>query len=210
MVITRLEQKDKRRIFLYADDTYFATVDPKICEQLGLFKGMELDEAKLEEVLLLAQVRKARERALYLLDRRPYSRKELFLKVKTTNDPKATDLALDELEQVGLINDVLYARQLAEEYTIFKGLGKTAIIAKLRQKGLDKQTVDAALEEFVFNEAQTATQMILKKYAGRLGDPKGKQQVMAALLRRGYNYSQAKQALAMALEQLEEEGAEMI
>ena len=97
MKITGIEKKQGTRYTVYVDGEYWYILDVEIIASVNLTEGMEVSEAFLEELLRRAQVRKARERALYLLSYRDHSRKELVDKLLQSVDE---DIALQTADKM--------------------------------------------------------------------------------------------------------------
>lgn len=143
----------------------------------------------------------AKRRAMHLLSGRDYSRKELTEKLMN-NYSEATANAVAELMcEYGYINDERYAEKLARQCIKVKRYGKGRAAMYMRQKGLDADTIDAALEKYSEDDiTEEIAELLRKKYADRLFLPgiegkKEMQKVIAALARRGYGYNDIKAAL---------------
>ena len=81
MKITEIEKKSKTRYTVYVDGEYFYILDAEILTEHHVRAGMEVTEAFLEQLKAAAQLRRARERAFYLLSYRDHSEKELYQKL---------------------------------------------------------------------------------------------------------------------------------
>lgn len=150
----------------------------------------------------------ARRRAMHLLAARDYGKKELYKKL-LNNYSEETSLAVTEMmTEYGYIDDERYAKKLAKTYIEIRKYGKKRAALMMREKGLDRDTIENALEEY---DAEAITSEIVallkKKYMDRLflEGPEGKkemQKVIAALARRGYSYGDIKTALYALEEEL--------
>ena len=87
--------------------------------QYGLRTGDDLSMQQIAELRQAAADRRTYEYALYLLDRRGYSCRELYDKLMQAQkaDEKAVQKTIARLTEYGLLNDAKYAQQLAELYT---------------------------------------------------------------------------------------------
>ena len=150
----------------------------------------------------------ARRRAMHLLAARDYGKKELYKKL-LNNYSEETSLAVTEMmTEYGYIDDERYAKKLAKTYIEIRKYGKKRAALMMREKGLDRDTIENALVEY---DAEAITSEIVallkKKYMDRLflEGPEGKkemQKVIAALARRGYSYGDIKTALYALEEEL--------
>lgn len=151
----------------------------------------------------------ARRRAMHLLAARDYGKKELYKKL-LNNYSEKTSLAVTEMmTEYGYLDDERYAKKLAKTYIEIRKYGKKRAALMMREKGLDRDTIENALEEYDA-EAITSEIVVLlkKKYMDRLflEGPEGKkemQKVIAALARRGYSYGDIKTALYALEEEIE-------
>lgn len=151
----------------------------------------------------------ARRRAMHLLAARDYGKKELYKKL-LNNYSEETSLAVTEMmTEYDYIDDERYAKKLAKTYIEIRKYGKKRAALMMREKGLDRDTIENALEEY---DAEAITSEIVallkKKYMDRLflEGPEGKkemQKVIAALARRGYSYGDIKTALYVLEEETE-------
>lgn len=151
----------------------------------------------------------AKRRAMHLLAARDYGKKELFDKLMN-NYSEETSLAVTEMMmEYGYIDDERYAKKLAKTYIEIRKYGKKRAALMMREKGLDRDTIDEALADYD-SDAITSeiVELLRKKYMDRLflGGLEGKkemQKVIAALARRGYSYSDIKTALYILEEEIE-------
>ena len=151
----------------------------------------------------------AKRRAMHLLAARDYGRNELYKKLMNNYSEKTAITVTEMMTQYGYIDDERYAKKLAKTYIEIRKYGKKRAALMMREKGLDRDTIEAALEDYD-NEAITSEIIALlkKKYIDRLfleglEGKKEMQKVIAALARRGYSYGDIKTALYALEEELE-------
>lgn len=151
----------------------------------------------------------AKRRAMHLLAARDYGNKELFHKLMNNYSEKTSLAVIEMMTEYGYINDERYAKKLAKTYIEIRKYGKKRAALMMREKGLDRDTIDEALAEYD-SDAITSeiVELLRKKYMDRLflGGLEGKkemQKVIAALARRGYSYSDIKTALYILEEEIE-------
>ncbi|MBQ4346038.1 MAG: RecX family transcriptional regulator [Oscillospiraceae bacterium] len=168
----------------------------------GLHKGDTLTEAQITELLQQAADRRAFEYGLYLLERRGYSYRELYDKLMQAEraDEQATLHALEKLVRLGFLNDARYAEALARQLVEQKRYGLHRAAMEMRHRGLSAEEIDNALAPYEDPEdtAQRLMQLLERKYARRLTDPhdrKAIESVKASLIRRGFDYSDVRNAI---------------
>ena len=210
MKITAITRKKGTRWQVDADGEYWTILDAEIIVEQHLKTGMELTEERMAEILLAADRRRARERALYLLDYRDHSRAELMEKLCRNVDREIAQETVDRLEELGLIDDEAYARKLARKLILTKKYGVRRALYELRLKGIDPGIAAEAVDE-VEPEEDLLEDLVRRKYARYLaGDSegKGREKVIRALMRLGHGYydaAAAADAVAAELQDTEEE-----
>ncbi len=126
---------------------------------------------------------KAREKALKLLKIRPHSSVELIRKLtlRGFNETEAKSVA-QTLQTEGLINDGEFAQLFLDSLIRFKTFGFYGLMAKLRQRGIEKAMAEELLREFFPIEQELE---IAQKVAAR--DSKGdKIKLAQKLSRKGF------------------------
>ena len=204
--ITAIE-KAKKGYHLFVEGEYALTLNAEVLVETGLRSGQEITPQRLDEIKGASDRRRARERALYLLESRSHSRKELFDKLCRSVPEEIAEETADRMAQLGLVDDESYARRWAAMLWREKKYGPRRIRQSLMQKGFDRALVDQVLEEMEdsFAGEETAEQLenlIRRKYARFLadGDLKGRNKTVNALLRLGYDYDQIRTALQNFME----------
>ena len=208
MKITKIAPCGAKSSFykIFADGQYAVSLPAEVISRFDLKEGGEIDVYRIAELSKAALVRRARERLLYSLDRRLHSEKELRQKLVRDYPPDVIDLAVAELDRLGLINDEAFARAFAEQRLKVNKKGPYAVLQELYQKGVDHQTAKEVIDElFAEGDGQLeAARAVSSKYLKNIDTPQGKQRLYAALARRGFNYSVIKQVMREACDNLEE------
>lgn len=195
MVITGIEPRRKGLSELYIDGESALKLDTFILESQYIRVGMEITDEELFALIKLSQNRRASEKALYLLERRSHSKKELVDKISRTEDKEAALAAADRMEEIGLVDDEDFARRYAEELFARKRFGINRVKQELYRKGIDRDVIDAILEEQEFDSGENIRNILERKYPRYAEDEKIKQRAFAALQRMGYSYSEIRDAL---------------
>lgn len=153
----------------------------------------------------------AKRRALYLLGGRDYSRKELYKKLLNNYSPETCEKVVAFAEEYGYLDEERYAARLAKHYIEGKKYGTRRAALMMSQKGLEREIIEAALEQFPAETRQDAlVEFVEQKYYDRifgegLEGRKELQKVIAALARRGYSYGEIKSAIDTVRENAGEE-----
>lgn len=132
----------------------------------------------------------ARAICLRLLTHRARSRAELADALDARDVPTdAAERVLDRFTEVGLIDDTALAASLAGAQHRERGLARRAVTQKLRQRGLDPASVDAAVATIDSDsERCRAEQLVTKRLPSVAGLPVPVQQrrLVGLLARKGY------------------------
>ena len=144
----------------------------------------------------------ALEKAISLLAARARTEKEIVDALQKNAYPESIIAkVIARLHEAGYIDDAQFAEQWTASRTT-KGLGSRRIRMELRQKGVDAQQIDLALssmdDDAVMDSAFKAAQ---KASRGKdLSSPADRQKILAALARRGFDFSLAKKAIQQLIE----------
>ena len=187
------------KIHIHIDGEYLLTVDEDFWYSSGYVSGDEIDDGDLVAFKEAAGSRLAFNSAMFSLDMRDHSEREIRQKLSRKYDEQSVDTAVEKLLDLGLINDRRYAELLTRELFERKKYGKNRVRSELYRKGIASETVNEVLEEYE-NEnepdnVQTIVDIIRKKYYNKLVDEKSRQRVVAALVRLGYSFSDIRQAM---------------
>lgn len=134
------------------------------------------------------EYKRAKERALYILEQRDHSYAELYSKLEKNYSEEVCFAVCDKMTEIGLINDALYAEKLAKYYFTVKKYGKYRAFSEMRRKGLDDEDIENASEEYLSDMTERIREIIEKKYLKYLSDEKGITKTKNALVRLGYSY----------------------
>ncbi|MBP3522907.1 MAG: regulatory protein RecX [Clostridia bacterium] len=159
--------------------------------------GMPFDRAQFHAFLLERSYPFALDKAVSLLASRARTEKEIVSALRQNAYPEQTIArVMARLHDEGYINDAAFAGQWASARTA-KGMGARRIRQELRLKGVSQSDIDEALNSVDEEETMdAAVQAAEKASRGRNpSDPADRQKIIAALVRRGYDFSTAKTAL---------------
>ena len=193
MVVTALKQSSPGRFCVEFDggETLLSTLEA--VTDARLYVGMELDEAAFEELKKSSSKAIDRRKALEILSRRPYSRRELKDKLLRSGvDEQRAEECVAWIAERGFLDDGEYAGAVARHYAA-KGYGAGRVRDELRRRGVGREQTDETLAEMPEN-----TEKLDAFIARRLSDPNdrdGVRKVSAALFRRGWSWEEIRAAL---------------
>jgi regulatory protein len=140
---------------------------------------------------------------LRLLDSRARSRAELAAALRKRGIPDAAAAAvLDRYQEVGLIDDAALATAMAGAVHRERGLARRAVATKLRRRGIDEETVRAAIGQISGDDERSAAErLVAKKQRSLQALPPEVQarRLVGMLARRGYAAELAHQVVRAAV-----------
>lgn len=182
-----IETEDGKKYFVHQSMIY----------EFHLHKDMEIPLSALEDVINENLYRKAKERALYLLDSREYGYAELFKKLEQNYSEEICYRVCNKLAELKLIDDRRYAARLAEYYSCTKKFGKYRAKQEIMRRGISSALAEEVLSEYDDGAVERLGELVERKYERYLTDRRGAEKVKAALVRQGYSFSDIKTVLDM-------------
>ena len=172
---------------------------PAGAAELGLREGDAIGAEALEQFVLLRQYPPALNRAVALLARRACSRGEIEEKLRAARyAPAVVEMVLYKLEREKLLND----RDFADQWVRYRSGGKYGshrIAQELRRKGVAEDVVEDAMENISEEDQLGEAIAWLRRRYRPEEDPaarrKADQKTLQALVRRGFSWDIAKEAL---------------
>lgn len=199
-IITRIEAQKKtpRRRSVFIDGKFAFGLDEEVVSKLGLEKGEALTESRIEEILGQKSENEAKNVALKFLSFRRRTEREIKDKLKSKGfEEKTITKTVDKLKGYDLINDLEFAAAWVKERLAHKPRGKKLLKQELWKKGVQKDIIDQVIEELCQDEDKSASKLLQKiKKRYRNFEPEvARRRMLSLLLRRGFSYENAKNAL---------------
>jgi regulatory protein len=157
-----------RRIYL--DDDFAFACHLNVVARFRLRVGMPLSDDQVVRIQH-AQVRQeCFDRAMQYLKLRLHSRAELMRKLARRQfDEALIDQVLDQLTQLGYVNDAEFARTRARSAAARKHHGRQRTQLELLKTGVDCDVADRALDEiYASSDCNAAARMLAEKQIPRL------------------------------------------
>lgn len=196
--ITQIKETKKGRLALFLDGEFAFSLDEDTFAAAALHEEDEVEEWRLEELRRQSDTRKALDKAMDLLSLRDHAAGELYQKLCRKFDGPSAAYAVAKAQELGLLDDAEFARRRAAEL-LRKRKSRRAILDDLTAKGIDRDTAAGAVETLYADEEQdpeltAAIQLVQRHYAAKLAAGR-RDQVAAALARRGFSHAVIRQAL---------------
>ncbi len=197
MNITNIKQQVKRtdRYSIFVDDKYAFSLSESELIARGIHSGQELSREELTEFKEASKLDKVYGLVLQIVARRPRSEKELRDYLRRKNqDEKSTEIILNKLRNIGMVNDDDFAHRWVENRRLLKPVSKRRLVQELRQKGIASDIIDATLAEDTTSDLDTLKELIAHKrrQTKYQNDPT---KLMQYLARQGFSYDDIKLSL---------------
>lgn len=197
MKITSIKQQVKRtdRYSVFVEGKYAFSLSENALLESKIASGQELTKEQLGDFKKLSADDKIYNQTLRYVAMRPRSRWEVqfYLERKKQASPALTELILNKLSDIGLIDDSKLAKALVSDRRLLRPTSRRKMIADLRKKRLSNADIEQAIGSESRDE-QTALLAVIEskrrqtKYQDDL-------KLMQYLARQGFNYDDIKSAL---------------
>lgn len=190
----QINKKNIKRRIIYLDNELFIETDDTIVNDLDLYIGKNLTETLIDTIRHEESFLKAKKDSIRFLSYRPRSQWEIENKLK--NKKYNTDIihnTIDWLKDKKLIDDKIFSQMWIKDRINKKPLGKLRLRKELYTKGIDREIIENAINDFFdkeIDELELAYQMIQKKKKSlMLKNIQLEPQKIVSLLRnRGFSY----------------------
>ena len=201
MKITSLTQKRKNLTAICLDDGSEYLVDSDLVTTENLTVSGQIEN--IDELLFKSDLKRAKSRALWYLSRSDHSKKALADKLINGGFcDEAVDRAISRMEELGLINDENLAIRLFEYFSSQK-MSKNEIYHKLILKGISRELAKETAFCSDESESDKIKELLKTKYSKKLDGEENIKKVYASLVRKGFSFSDIKEALKIYSEELE-------
>ncbi len=193
MVISHNKGRGKK-IHLLLDGEYKITTDIDLWAEHYIKDGTEIDEDEWDALVEKINDKKAVNKCYDLLSRRDHSVKELRDKLLRTVDERSAEKAIAKMLEYGYLDDEKYARTLMNHLVNNKKMSVSFIRQEMYKRGLSSEIIADVFEETEIDSVANIKDLISGKYRAKLLNENGKEKVISALMRKGFNYGDIKAA----------------
>ena len=200
MVVSEIIELDKKRVKVHIDGEFAFVIYKGELRDFGIKVGQELTEASYQEIVGTVLPKRAKLRAMNLLQKKDYTEKKLRDKLSEGLYPKEIiDEAIEYVRSYKYLDDERFARDYINYQMALRS--KTRIIQDLTAKGISKDVLMPIIEELYADdggesELEQIKKLLTKKhYDPETTDFKEKQKIMAFLLRKGFQMSDIRRGM---------------
>lgn len=183
-----------RKIHILIAGEYQITTDIDFWSEYGIPDGSDIDEDEWSKLQSRINYRKAFNKGADLLSRRSHSVYELKTKIMRTCDAESAEKAVQKFLELGYLNDEDFAAEFAEHLFKTKNYSERSVRSELYKKGISKDIIDNILEQNETDPVDSVIRIINKRYISKISEEGGRQKVIAALMRKGFSYSDIRSA----------------
>lgn len=199
--LTQIKETKKGRLALFLDGEFVFSLDEETFARANLHEGDDLESWQVEDLRKQSDTRRTLDKAMDYLSLRDHASGELYQKLCRKFDAPSAAYAVARAGELGLLDDAGFARRRAAEL-LRKRKSRREILTDLAAKGIDRDTAAEAVEALYECEEEgedpelaTARALVQRHYAAKLAAGK-RDQVAAALARRGFSHAIIREALA--------------
>ena len=187
MYITRIEETKGKRFRVFGDDNFLFALYAKELKQFQMKESAWIEEDTVTYILKDIIYKRARERALYLLEKRPMSTSMLKDKLIANDYPKnIICLVIDFLTEYHYLDDEEYLRMYVASYSNKKS--KRQLQYDLLRKGISKDLVEQYFAENLYSEQDCFEKQFTRYTRGKdLQNLAVRQKTFAYFYRKGFS-----------------------
>lgn len=199
--LTQIKETKKGRLALFLDGEFVFSLDEDTFASAHLHEGDDLEPWQVEQLRKQSDTRRALDKAMDYLSLRDHAAGELYQKLCRKFDGPSAAYAVARAQELGLLNDEAFARRRAVEL-LRKRKSRREILNDLAAKGIDRDVAAEAVEALYDTgpegedpERAAVEALLQRQYAAKLAAGK-RDQVAAALARRGFSHAVIREMLA--------------
>lgn len=203
MLIKSIEKDEKNasmnRVFL--EDKSSFCLPKKRIGALNLEEGKELEPETLDYILSTEVYASAKSAAVSFLALKLRTSYEIEHKLTELGYEQDTiERVIESLIEINYIDDYKYAVKYLAEKSKLKPMSSKMLSMELGNKGISRDIISRAIDEFDFDEDSIAYDLLKKKYAKYTSfDEKTINKMRSFLMTRGFNYQQISKAISKFL-----------
>lgn len=205
-VITKIEvqKKNEDRVNIFVDETFFMAIYKELVFTFNIKKGDIIDEEHFKSILKDEMFLKGKNKALNILSRASQSEKKIREKLRDDFEEDTIDDVIEFLIKYNFINDNELASKIVNTNMNLNKCGKNKIKQNLYNKGIDRATIDEAMDEIDQDvEFENALYLAEKRYerVKNEGPKKAYAKISNHLAYKGFSYDIIKRVLNQILKE---------
>ncbi len=194
-IITKIEpqKKDKTKVSLFLDDKFYHGLFVDVVIKYSLKENQEIDVKWLEKIIIESEKQLAFNKALNYMGEAFKTKKQVYDYLKKKEYKSETiEYVIDKLKEYNYLNDEKYCEWYIRTHK--NKYGKNMLKSKLYEKGISKNILENALNDFESDEDEILT--LLRK---KIGNKTLTQELLTKTIRfmagRGFDYEDIKNVI---------------
>lgn len=195
MKITKLLRRRGHIYEVRFDDDTYINVDKTLAEEKNLKVGNSFTDDEIFALEDESEIMRCTSRALYYLSSSDKSEKALYDKlIKAGFMKTAVEKTIERMKELSYINDEEFALRQERKFSEM-GFSKRECVNRLVKAGIPYDKAKEVCRDSSDDEKEKIKKLIEKKYKSKISSPEEVQKTVAALLRRGFVFSDVKAVL---------------
>lgn len=189
MVITNITKGKGKKYRVYGEDGYLFSLYGKELKRYHIMEQADVDDFIISSIMDEIIYKRAKERALYLLESRPMTEKMIRDKLKMNEYPDGIiSRVIVFLYQYHYLDDMAYIELYIQTYASKKS--KKQMVLDLQKRGISKDNLDVFFESNSYSDEMSFQKQFHKYIQGKdLSDFKVRQKVFRYFYGKGYDSS---------------------
>lgn len=197
MIVTKLEPMTKKKYKVYLEEQFAFVLYKGELSRYMIQEERDLSQEVIEKIKSEILTKRAKLRAMHLLNRMDRTEEQLRTKLKQDLYPEEiVEDAIQYVKSFGYIGDIDYAKRFVESRQNSKS--KLEIKMALLQKGISKEIVQSVLEEYYDGQDEVAAiQKLVEKrrYSKETATDAETKKMYGYLLRKGFRQEDIRQVI---------------
>lgn len=197
MYVTKLEPVTKAKYKVFLEEQFAFVLYKGELSHYKIQEGAQLSEETIKEIKKEILEKRAKLRAMHLLECMDRTETELYAKLKRDLYPEdIIETAMQYVKSFGYIGDSVYAKRFVESRQNTKS--KLEIKMSLLQKGVSKEIVSEVLETYYDGQDESvAIQRLLnkKRFSAETATEEEKRKMYGYLMRKGFSYEDIRRVI---------------
>lgn len=187
MIITKIEEGKRKNYRVFSDEVFLFSLYEREIKQFGIVENIELSNDVIHYILDSVIYKRAKERALFLLEKKPYSIHMMKTQLLKNEYPlEIINKVLSFLMEYHYLDDADYTRMYINSYSGKKS--KKQLLNELYCRGINRETIEEYFEKNEYSENNSFVNQFEKYIKGKdLQDYLTRQKVFAYFYRKGFS-----------------------
>ena len=197
MYVTKIEPVTKAKYKVFLEEQFAFVLYKGELSRYQIQEGAQLSEDTIREIKKEILEKRAKLRAMHLLEHMDRTEAELYTKLKRDLYPEdIIETSMQYVKSFGYIGDKGYAKRFVESRQGTKS--KLEIKMALLQKGISKEIVSEVLEtHYDGQDESVAIQRLLekKRFSAERATEEEKRKMYGYLMRKGFSYEDIRRVI---------------